>query len=122
MKLHKSTYLNIRELDNGDLKITATKEGRQYIKFERNSTGTFVQIWFDLLEDFTCNGSFAQIMPEQVGYLTEAPLIIDCADYDNYGKLSVHADSRVWYFADYMIVDELKNLLLNKPIVFTLNN
>lgn len=69
-----------------------------------------------LLEHQLCNG-WEWILPERIGALTSAPIIgWDCAlndQGDAYDRLG-----RVFWFPDYMVVDELAELLENVYIIF----
>lgn len=114
MKTH-STNLNFEVLPNGNLKLTATKVGKELLK---ESNQDVIGKWLDLLEPTSCNGSYALVHPEKLGWLTDAPIIVNYADYDDNFEFVEHEDTVYWYFNEYMIQDEFKLLLTNKPLIF----
>jgi len=112
--------MNLTILPNGDLKITADNETRAYIADEMRN-GRRNNIIYDLLEHEICNGSYTPFDAGQgnpfVG-LSSAPCIAEAMTTEDDGANII--DGRFWYFADYMIRDELEDLRNKGRVVFTL--
>lgn len=118
-------FLNFKELQNGNLKITLTKEGREELKelIESKTKDRITwkkdteAVWLDLLEYGACNGSYQYLHPEKIAALTDSPIIGLNVDYDEDGELEENDDLKVWWYPNYMVVDELKELLA-RGVVF----
>lgn len=121
-----SNYLIIKETSKG-LEIKATKEGKQYIReqfkshpddlncgYQRN----YNMIWADLLEAYSCNGSYSLVAPEDIAALTDAPIIASEANYNDEGKIELPEDAKIWWLSDYMVMDEMKLLKTGKTVIF----
>lgn len=76
-------------------------------------------IWCELLESFSCNGSYAYFNAGNgdpfVG-LSSAPCIADALDYTDDGRAKVVG--RFWYFARYELENELESLANCGKVVF----
>ncbi len=120
MKTIKSTNLNFYILGNGNLKIIATRQGKSIIN-HFNHNGDTENLWAELLDPTSCNGSFASIAPGEIGALTDAPIIIDHADYNDAGDLQIYPGTKIWWLENYMLIDEFKNLMLNRPVIFQIS-
>lgn len=98
-------------LDNGDLKITADEETREYIADRQEAGVGYWSIMADLFEGFSCNGSFTHFDAGQanpfVG-LTSAPCVAEEMGYPDSGDLETIG--RVWWLSDYAIRDDLGEL------------
>lgn len=97
------------------LAVIATIDGIDHIndhKHERSHT----QIWVELLEDRACNGGAVFAEAGDIGALSDAPCILEGVDYGDDGALI--PQGRVWYFADYMVRDELQELAQGQTVVF----
>ena len=122
------TFLNIIELPNGNLEITTTPEGLEYLEDRIAATQDErgyewqclpAAMWSDLIESWATNGSYAMVHPGDLGWLTEAPAIIYSKDIDDHGKLIVYPDSKTWYYNNYQTTDELYLLHSGQPVIFT---
>lgn len=136
------TLLSITVDDKtGDLQITATPEGIEYLGDqlahtvdEADAMGNYpitwkqapVGMWSDMLESYSCNGSY-NLAPDNTFALTEAPIIAsepgDTEDregneYPN--GFTYDPETKFWNFGDYAIIDEFEKLLNGETVVFTL--
>jgi hypothetical protein len=110
--------LNFEILKNGNLAITATKDGIELIS---ESNNTHNDTWWDLLEYTSCNGSYTLVEPHEVGALTDSPIIAENIEYDEIdGKLIKIFPDKIWWFPEYCIIDELEKLKNGETIEFTL--
>lgn len=112
----KSNYLTFRLLSGGDLKITATKEGRELIRRQKEDNSV-IGIWLDLLEETSCNGSYCYVHPEKIGALTDSPIITNDLSYDDNGEVDFIGST--WWLPNYMVMDELKMLVQRKSVIFS---
>lgn len=113
--LDKGYYCNFA-LDNADnLIITPTKQARKDKKALLNpDRGSNDRLW-DLLEDFLCSG-WDWIRPEQIGALTDAPIISNDAQYNDDGDLI--SINNVWAYVDYMLYDPVEKLFEDGRVIF----
>ena len=113
--LGKGYYVDLRVLDNGDLEITPTFHARE-------ETDHFLslptkQALSELFEDWLGNG-WEFLRPEQIGALTDAPILTDEIIYGDLGN--VEFLGHVWWFPNYAIENEVETLLRNGKVIFSL--
>lgn len=112
--------IDIQVNANGDLKLIADKETRDYINEAISGDKSHDSIMSDLLEDYACNGSYTFFSAGDanpfVG-LSSAPCIAEAMDYDCEGNATIQGD--FWHYADYMIESELQLLATCGSVVFT---
>jgi hypothetical protein len=109
-------YVEFKKV-NGDLEITLTDEGRAEfddILAEQEKHGS-MQALCELLEYQLCNG-WDWVRPEEIGALTNAPILSEEVDRDDQGDLK--SVGRVYWFPDYMVTDEIEELQKTGKIVF----
>lgn len=106
-------YLTITETKAG-LLIKATNEGRDFIQDHKDFPT--INMWYDILEDYSCNGSYELVAPEEIGALTDSPLIALDVERDDHGILTNVGE--VFYFNEYMIVDEIEQLEIGQTVFF----
>jgi len=98
-------YVTIEELDNGNLEIfpkETLKEDEQLDLYE-------------IFEDVIGNSILDWVAPEDIGALTDAPLLGE-VDISDEGEITeVH---NIWWFPNYAIVDPEKELREGNSIVF----
>ena len=128
----ESKYLTIEVIANYNLSITATEEGKEFIL--ENLTKVNSQcIWAELTEYGCCNSGFAMVEPSVIGALTESPIIGYDFSYYNEEELEnmnimeqyrnpkgIKQIEYIWWFPNYMVIDELEKLL-TESIVFESN-
>lgn len=93
---------------NGTLELKANAELRD----ELRDCGDYIERLLkivDALEAYSCNGSFAFIPAENVGALTDSPIIAESVEYDDDG--TPQAVGRLWWFPDYAVIDETQALM-----------
>ena len=80
-------------------------------------------VWWELLEPFSVNGGYSLLKPEWIGALTEAPIISSepiVFDEDNL-PYSLPETAKTWYYNDYMISSEFKEMLIYGYVILTAN-
>lgn len=92
-------YLDIKKLPDGNLSIKATSAGVVFIK--NGIPGSYRQTWQYII----LNTPYHQVYPENIGALTDSPMITD--SLNNY-----------WWFPDYQVRDEFKELAEGGEIIF----
>ncbi len=115
-------YTKFGILNNGNLKITLTDEGTEYLNdLDKDEEGKFKDtddnIFLDLIEYHICNG-YTMVRPEQIGALTEANIISD-GIIDEETTKEEFENTKFWYFNEYMIISELQSLLNAGYVTFT---
>ncbi len=96
---------NTRTLENGNLVITASNEGRAYLAERYRdplACPDSIMAWLtvDWLE-------MSMVNPGDIGALTDAPILTDgCIDDDG----QQDPDANYWWFPGYMLVDPMEQL------------
>lgn len=112
---------NITITPKGDLKLTATAEGREFIKNEQAANRNYWGIMAEIFEDWSCNGSYTHFDAGQgdpfVG-LTSAPCIAESLSIDDNDKRIV--EGRLWVFREYMTRDDLEELAREGSVTYQL--
>lgn len=106
---------------NGNLKISVeTDDEREDIAKIRERNHSDSGIWCDILamDNMEGNGRFCIVRPEDIGALTEAPIITDDWLYHDDGWLEVRG--HVWWYPNYMVSDPSATLLAEGSAIFTL--
>jgi hypothetical protein len=107
------SYVNIETRGEGDdqfLRMTVTAEGKAELQ-ARVDDGESIdadQCLHDLLEDHTSNG-WDWVRPEEIGALTDAPIISDNVERDDHGDITTVAS--VYAFMDYQVRSVASDLL-----------
>lgn len=86
-------------------------------KFE-SGEWTYEQAWWELCESPLCNG-YNEVKPETIAALTSAPIIADSI-IDEETTQEDFERTNIWAFMDYMVRDELRELLDKGFVVFPL--
>jgi hypothetical protein len=73
--------------------------------------------FWELCESPLCNG-YSMVRPELIGALTDAPIISD-GIFDEETTKEEANNSKIWWFPDYMVRDELRELLDKGFVIFT---
>jgi hypothetical protein len=117
-------YLNFEILKNGNLAITATKDGIELIADSTIDNKPSQCIWGDLMEYTSCNGSYCLVEPEEISALTESIIIADGYYYELPDDMDPLGESKyfdkVWWLPDYCLRNELEELLLGETVEFIL--
>jgi hypothetical protein len=112
---------NVTILPNGDLKLTASNEGRkelaEWFALDRN----YWTMMADIFEPYSSNGSYEPFDGGDgnpfVG-LTSAPCIAESLDTDDDGNREVIGN--FWYYNDYCITDDMEELKNKGYVIYTL--
>lgn len=112
---------SIEVLPNGNLKVAAGNEARQWIKEEQKAERSSDSILWDGTERYWTNGSYEPFDAGQgnpfVG-LTCAPCIAELLDCKDNGDREIVG--RFWYFDRYQVVDPMEELKRTGQVIFNL--
>lgn len=112
--------MDVTELENGNLELSADKDTREEIA-ERLEEYGFHQVLAELFEPYYTNGGYEPFDAGQanpfVG-LTEAPCIAESMDVHDDGRREIVG--RFWYYPGYMLRCPLEELAETGRTVFTL--
>lgn len=116
-----NNLFSVEENSKGDLVISATEQGIDYLQDEWNENTKRLDVdIYDILEISGALGNgFTMVPPEMVGALTDSPIIgwdIPIGDDD---MLEVDDDSKLWWYPDYQVTDPVLDLYVNGEVVFT---
>lgn len=109
--------------DNGNLKISLEgKEDREELAtMLARWGGNDIAILADMLEYTRLNGNGWGILnPEDIGALTESPILTDDYSVEDDGTVTVHPESNVWWFPNYMVENFAETLARDGFVIFTL--
>ncbi len=113
-------YLKLEEMPTGNLLISLTEEGKSELKeIVAEDKKDFTSIWLDLLEYNIVNSETEFVMPEKIGALTDSPIIGLNINWDENGEIEENADTKYFWFPNYMVINEFETLLRDGEIVFT---
>ena len=99
------------KLDDGRLQIMLTREGRD----ELNSDEFTYPDFDEMIEWQLCNG-WEFIWPEEIGALTDAPILSDAAERDDKGVLT--SVGRVYWYPQYQVHNPVEELDRHVSIYF----
>lgn len=111
----------IRILPNGDLLLTADNAIRSGLAEAYRSGGypEAESLVLEMLRNGCCQMHLDLIPPENIGALTDAPIVAE-ADYPDDGSGPVpYPDSPVWWYPDYAIIDPWEQLKNKGRVVLT---
>lgn len=74
--------------------------------------------WHDVMVEDDSNGIAHLIPPNEIGGLTEAPIIGFDIERNRDGTAKIYDDSYVYWFPEYMITDEFEKLARDDFVVF----
>lgn len=119
-----SEYLELEVLPDGNMKVTLTKEGREYLEEDNYwKDRTFIDNWTDLMDEFWCNG-WSRIRAEDLGFLIDDqhPLITcDFTLEDDGSWETTSKDPKVWYYPTFATTCPIEELLKEGFVIFELN-
>lgn len=100
------------------LRIELTSEAKEEMDYllERKDQIPYGAFWWELNEGQFCNG-YSEVRPEDIGALTDGPIIADGFVGVNTTKEEFD-NTKFWWFSDYMIRDEVEELLTKGFVVF----
>lgn len=114
-------YLDLHVAPNGNLVIRLTPEGKTYIEDHNLLEKGTNEALYDLFENHMGNGWWlwtgGDEEPYQVlGAMTDSPLVSNDATLNDDGTWEI---GRVWWFPDYAVRDEVRELYERGEVVFT---
>lgn len=116
--LHEGRYIELSVLANGNLKISLTEKGKEWV----NENGFITEDNFDeLFDDIRGNSDFLYFhnLGEAGLGMSEAQAIADGFYFGDNGDLKNYRDSRLWFFDAYMLEDPFNILSSEGSVVFT---
>lgn len=105
---------------NGNLVLTLEPGDREALADDYNDHGADdSRFLVDILEHtgWEGNGRLYSVQPEDVGALTEAPILADNKQIADDGTVTVPGN--VWWFPDYMVTSFAKKLMTDGSVTFT---
>jgi len=117
-ELHSGSYLSLERLENGNLKISLTEEGKEKIAEDDISDSEF----WDYFEDITGNSGLVYFNDiSELGIMMEAPGITIGYYYNDDGEYTDEGNedwSEVFYYGDSAIRDFTEELKNNGEVIF----
>ena len=111
-------YVDFIKLPNGDLRIKLLRGHKRDIKDIQKSIPGIISQFLEVIEYQLCTG-WEEIKPEEIGALTSSIILSDDVTRDD-STDEITDIGNVWWFPDYMIKDEVQELLDKGYIDFTL--
>lgn len=113
--------MKIEKTSNGNLVIVAEPEDFEMLGEMKERVGANdILFMSELLEEtgWDGNGVLMSISPEDVGGLTDAPIVTDDRTIEDDGKVVVNGS--VWWFPNYMIENFADTLIKTGRVTFAL--
>lgn len=115
-------YLTLKELPNGNLKISITPQGKKEYERIHNTNEYPDMAFYELSEDIRCNSNINFFDDCSIlGNLSEAPAITDgisCPDTGDWEDVEWEEGDKIWFFDRYMVVSFMEELIENGEVVF----
>jgi len=118
-ELRNGEYLTLKRLENGNLKISLTEEGKEEIN---NSDYEVESDYLNLFDDIVSNSSivlFSDI--SQLGFMSESPGITIGYYFSDEGEYTDEGNedwSEVFYYPNYQIKDFTEDLKNEGYVIF----
>lgn len=111
--------MDFKILPNGNLKITRNRKDKQELREMLAKTNDDRLLMAELLEftGWQPNGQLYLISPEDVGALTDSPIITDDMTIEDDGAITVHGE--VYWYPNYMVSNFMEELLRDGKTIFT---
>lgn len=109
--------MKFKTLPNGVLEISSEPgDAEMLADIKLRNGGNDVNFLCELLDEtgWSTNGKLMPINPEDVGALTDAPILTDELKIEDNGDVTVTGN--VWWFPDYM-VSNFADVLIEKGVV-----
>ena len=115
--------LSWEELPNGDLKIKVDAETQAEIREKVDAGDTSDAHFSDVLgiggTSCMAGNGFDFVRPDEIGALTDAPLIAYDVQRDDNGDLQVNDATKIWWYPGYQVRSPLQDLAEKGETVFT---
>ncbi|NCQ51528.1 hypothetical protein GW796_06460 [archaeon] len=105
--------------ENNNLKIICDDNDKEMLEnIKVRCCNDDVSFLAELLEEtgWQPNGQLIQINPEDVGALTDSPILSDDVTFDDDGKVTVRGN--VWWFPNYMVENFAETLINKGAVIF----
>lgn len=110
-------YVEFDKQANGNLHIILLPEAREDVQEIASSQQLTADNKLAEVIEWHLGNSWTFVSPEDIGALTEAPILSEGIDYDNHGKVQ-HVGVVYWY-PEYEVKDPVEQLLENGFVDFT---
>ena len=113
--------MNIEKAANGDLVIVAEADDLDELKSIKEHCGNDDLMFMDeMLDGFGLSGNsvLMRINPEDVGALTDAPIVTDDRTIEDNGTVKV--SGTVWWFPNYQVENFAETLIRDGKVTFEL--
>lgn len=112
--------IELSEMDNGNLMISLTEEGRKLLT-EEDSFGELSSHdkWDTLMEWWEGNSEYRHTEACVVGGLTDSPMIACHLWLNDDGEWEKNDEFKVWWFPEYETVDEFAKMDIDGHVIFT---
>ena len=110
--IEQGNYIDIYITDEGDLFTIATKEAIKEFGENGNELRekyNEMDSLYELFEDIICNSNWNFIAPEQIGALTDAPIIASGVYYDDNGDIEDLLEDIYWH-GNYQVESTIKKI------------
>ena len=111
--------MNFEITPNGNLKLSLEDGDKDALQYAFDNHGANDDMFLaEILEHtgWQGNGRLFQLSPEDIGALTEAPILTDCKDIADDGTITKVGN--VWWFPNYMITSFAQKLMESGSVVF----
>jgi len=109
-------YVELDKQVNGDLRITLLPEAREDVQEISSSQQLSADAKLAETIEWHLGEGWSFVNPEDIGALTEAPILSEDVDYDNRGQAKVGV---VFWYPEYEVKDPVEQLLENGFVDFT---
>jgi hypothetical protein len=110
------SFLDLEILENGNLKIILNDDGKEEVDNNSINENNFS----DYFDDIQGNTGYRYFYDASViGFMTEAPIIINQWDFDDKGDIVLTEDSIIWTYNNYAIKDFTKELVEQGYVIFS---
>lgn len=111
---------------SGGVLFSIDAEGREDVReaLEAKEEGQkgWHQVFGEAFDGLLCNG-WEWLAPEDIGALTDAPILSNCIDRDDDGAMTAHSgcglECGIFWFPNYMVEDPLETLRDKGEVFFT---
>jgi len=112
--------LDIEQTEKGNLCLFVPSESdRQELKESLESNRPEWYLWHDILESYSCNGSYSPLDPEChfVGLTSDPYILAEDSTTEDNGNLTI--EGGLWHYPDYMINSIVEKLAAGEKVYMT---
>lgn len=110
--------LDIKENQHGNLELTIPESRDRIEVLDKLLRHSHATVWADLLEPYSCNGSYTPVDPEVwfVGLTTDPYILVAEACPSEEGD-QLEVNGGLWCYPDYMLSDVVERLVVGETVV-----